>query len=411
MLIDDGVFKIKALIKNQIRFILIKLITVWFAISKRTYPVIANQICGVNLIGFYRAELGMGQVMRNLIASLSIYKTPFRIRKLNVTLAARQNDQTISEHIGDYCTYPVNIITINPDVLYRLPIWLKNDEWKNRYNIGYWFWELEKFPRAWHYARFIIDEVWVNTDFVAQSVQRAGFKVQKIPFGIECQLAKPYDRSEFNLPVNPYLFLTSFDFNSSIFRKNPQAVIQAFQQAFPSGHESVGLVIKTINGHLHLREYESLKRSIGHDPRMILLDAYMTQEKALGLQSVCDAYISLHRSEGLGLGMAQAMYLGKPVIGTAYSGNLEFMNASNSILVPYDLVSVRAGEYSHYPGQYWANPSVMDAANVMIQLVANPNQGRALGQKASDYMRMHHSLAQMEGAIKARLCEIRERLS
>jgi glycosyltransferase involved in cell wall biosynthesis len=128
------------------------------------------------------------------------------------------------------------------------------------------------------------------------------------------------------------------------------------------------------------------------------------------LLSVIDCYVSLHRSEGLGLGMAESMYLGKPVIATAYSGKLEFMNEGNAALVSYELVPVKEGEYPFWRDQVWAEPNVAHAAQFMRKMVDEPNYRTSLGQQAAKYLREHHSYAQMGRAMQARLIAIAEQL-
>jgi glycosyltransferase involved in cell wall biosynthesis len=157
--------------------------------------------------------------------------------------------------------------------------------------------------------------------------------VVKISTPIDVKLSRVYTRSEFGLPDDRFLFLFSFDFNSFAARKNPEATIRAFQRAFAPSRRDVGLVIKSINGRNKPEGMRTMRDLIGSDDRIAIVDEFFSRDEVSGLQSVVDAYVSLHRAEGLGLGLAESMYLGKPVIGTRYSGNLEFMDDANSCLV------------------------------------------------------------------------------
>lgn len=362
---------------------------------------------GVNLIGYAQAEMGLGEALRNTAYALKDVQVPFIVRKLNVQLLNRQDNQSLDAYVSEYCAYGINLIGINPDMLYRIPTWVGYEEWAKRYNVGYWFWELENFPHEWRYARYLVDEVWVNTDFVANAVRQLHPKVFKIPFAIDFDTPDPrFNRSYFGLPESGFLFLFSYDFNSSTARKNPQAVINAFRRAFPDLATPVRLAVKSINGEQNPEALAGLKVALGDDPRIFWVDGYLTTEAMRGLLNTADAYVSLHRAEGLGLGMAESMYLGKPVIATDYSGNTEFMNADNSCLVSYSKVPVRAGEYPYHEGQFWADPDIDSAATWMSRLVNEPGLSATVGANAAAFMRAHHSRRVMAHAIADRVMAI-----
>ena len=362
---------------------------------------------GVNLIGYAHAEMGLGEALRNTALALEEAQIPFLVRKIDVQLLNRQENRSLDPYVRDYCTYGINMIGINPDLLYRIPGWLGYDEWARRYNIGYWFWELPNFPVEWRYAEYLVDEVWVNTDFVAKAVAQRFAKVVKIPFAVGFEDPSPrFNRQYFGLPESGFIFLFSYDFNSSSARKNPQAVIEAFKRAFPDRDTPVCLVVKSINGEQNPEALSKLKAALCDDPRIAFVDDYLSTEEMRGLLNTADAYVSLHRSEGLGLGMAESMYLGKPVIATAYSGNMEFMTADNACLVPYTLVPVQQGEYPYNSGQVWADPDVAAAAAWMVRLVYEPTVGREIGVRAADHVRRFHSRDAMGAAIKERIAQI-----
>lgn len=367
---------------------------------------------GVNLIGYAHAEMGLGEALRNSALALEDAQIPFLVRKLDVQLLNRQENRTLDPYVRDYCAYRINMIGINPDLLYRIPGWLEYSEWARRYNIGYWFWELANFPEEWRYAEHLVEEVWVNTDFVAKAVAQRFAKVVKIPFAVGFEDPSPrFNRPYFGLPQSGFLFLFSYDFNSSTARKNPQAVIEAFKLAFPHKDAAVCLVVKSINGEQNPEALSRLKASLCDDPRIAFVDDYLSTDEMRGLLNTADTYVSLHCSEGLGLGMAESMYLGKPVIATAYSGNMEFMNAENACLVPYELISVAAGEYPYHRGQLWAKPDIPAAAAWMVRLVHEPDLRRDISNRAAADMRQYHSRKVMGQAIRARIAEIDRNLA
>jgi glycosyltransferase involved in cell wall biosynthesis len=389
------IFQLKQLTKRIIS-------ALFYALIRRDKNRIKNFPKGINLIGYIQAEMGLGEVLRNLMAAIIESKAPFLIRKTKFQLKNRQENSNDFKQ-EDNCKYQINVIGINPDLLYRLPLWLKYEEWGQRFNIGYWFWELENFPKEWSYACSIIDEVWVNSDFVAHSVRQVHPNVFKIPFSIGFTDPPHYlNRDYFGLSKSGKLFLFSYDFNSSAARKNPEGVICAFKKAFTSEIDDAFLIIKSINGDNNIDRFKEIKKGLCDDSRIIWIDNYLTSDEMRGLISVIDCYVSLHRSEGLGLGMAEAMYLGKPVIATAYSGNLEFMNVENSFLVPYRMVPVEDGEYLYGRNQRWAEPDLDVAAKFMKNVYENPRLGSEIGLVASKYIKKYHSTEVSSKAILGR---------
>jgi glycosyltransferase involved in cell wall biosynthesis len=351
--------------------------------------------------------LGTGEVLRDSAKAFLKGKIPFVVRKLEIKLLASQTNNSLDPYLSTTCKYPINCILIGPDMAFRLPSWLSYSEWGRRYNIGYWFWELAKFPKNWRYAVPVVDEIWVNSEFNAIAMRQTHSRVIKIPFAVEFETPhKKYDTAYFNLPKNGFLFLTTFDFNSTINRKNPGGTIGAFLKAFPSRNDKTYLIIKSINGHLHTQELSELQRLAFNDPRIIFIDQHFSTEETRGLLQCADCYISLHRSEGLGLGMAESMYLGKPVIATAYSGNMEYMNRQNSYLIPYTEIPVPKDAYMQFQNQVWAEPNIHEAALALQEIASDKKIRDLLGGNAKEYMLKHHSFNVMSDAIKLRINEI-----
>ena len=395
--------------KASFKQFLVRLFFLW---TPRRIPSLQNQQIGLNLIGYYQGDLGLGEALRYLTKAVERASIPFLVRQFKTRLLSSQNNKTLDSSLSSYCKYPINCIAINPDLIYRLPMWVRFSEWAQRYNIGYWFWELENFPQEWRYAIPLIDENWVNTEFVATAMRQAHPKVIKIPFAVEFETpSTKFTRQYFSLPEEGLLFLCTFDFHSSIVRKNPQGTIDAFLAAFPSKDSKVFVVVKSINGHLHPQAFNQLQLQSKNDPRILFMDRHLSSEEMRGLLQCADCYVSLHRSEGVGLGMAESMYLGKPVIATAYSGNLEFMNNENARLIPYTEIAVSDGEYLYPKNQVWAEANIQEAAMAMQKIFNNVEFRVNLGSLAHTYMLEHHSFAIMGAAIAKRLKEIKIVLS
>jgi glycosyltransferase involved in cell wall biosynthesis len=353
------------------------------------------------LIGYSRADLGLGQSIRYVAKALKQVNFPFLVRSFNVKLKANQTNSSLEELEAHFCKYPINLIAINPDMIYQIPMKIQYSEWARRYNIAHWFWELEKFPQAWHYCLPMIDEIWVNTEFNAAIMRQVHSTVIKIPFAVEFPTPdNRLNRKFFGLPDEQFLFINTFDFNSSVQRKNPLATIEAFQKAFQNVSTPVGLIVKSNNGHQHPHALKNLRDKANNDPRIIFIDEYLPTENMLGLLNCADCYISLHRSEGLGLGLAESMYLGKPVIATAYSGNMEFMNEHNSFLIPYKLITVNENDYPHNKNQFWADPDHHQAVKAMQIIFQKPEFRLRIAEQSYRDMRRYYSFSVMGKAIE-----------
>lgn len=377
------------------------------ALSVQRTDVPSND--GLNIVGYFRGDFGLAESVRALAKTCQAGQIRASFRDANVNLGSRQSNRTFDDLLSEEMPYRHTLFYMNPDLL--MPVWHRmkdRNELRNRYVTGYWYWEIDSFPNNWRAALDLVDEIWVATDFVKNLIERATDKpVIKIPHAISVSLSRPYHRAEFSLPEDKFLFLFNFDFSSFAERKNPSAAIAAFKQAFPKENDRVGLIIKCSQGYKYPEELSLLQEISQNDPRIIVLDQLLSREAAYGLQSVCDAYISLHRSEGLGLGMAECMAQGKPVIATAYSGNLEFMSTDNSCLVDYKLIPVKPGEFIDYePGWVWADASIDHAASYMRKLVDDREFTKMIGEMAKLDIADRFSNEAVSNAIRSRIAQI-----
>jgi glycosyltransferase involved in cell wall biosynthesis len=275
-----------------------------------------------------------------------------------------------------------------------------------RRNIGLWYWEQEHFPMRWHSAFDYYDEIWVTTHFTREAITAVSpIPVRKItyPFYLDEAEAVP-DRRRFGLPENVFIFLFTFDFFSTIQRKNPAAVIAAFRRAFRPDDAAV-LVLKSINAEHHRAGRDLLGRE-SEGAKVVFMDSHSSGSELNALFASADCYVSLHRSEGLGLGMAHAMYLGKPVIGTNYSGNLDFMNCDNSVLVDYAMTELNEDSGPYERGTRWAEPNVEHAANLMRWVYEHRAEGKALGARAAASIRATLNPALTTAQIRERVEEM-----
>jgi glycosyltransferase involved in cell wall biosynthesis len=197
--------------------------------------------------------------------------------------------------------------------------------------------------------------------------------VKLVPLAVSVARMKPYPRKHYGLPEKKFLFLYIFDFNSSVARKNPMAAVQAFKQAFKPSDNTVGLVLKTMNTKPNNPEWQAFLKECQTDKRIQLITETLDRPEVLGLINACDAYVSLHRAEGFGRTLAEAMLLGKPVVATNYSGNVDFL-IDGTYPVSYKLVSVTENSYQWLDPQdeyVWAEVDINSASEQLVSSKSN----------------------------------------
>lgn len=368
---------------------------------------------GIEWIGFARAEIGLGESLRLLAGACVADDLPITVVNIPLDMGVRQNNESVNDYIAEQPRYRTRVICANPDTLAEGNFIDGALGLPDAYDIGYWYWELEQMPPSWAAHGAIVDELWVATGFVAAAARRLFDKpVFTVPPPIlPARPVRAFSRSEFGLREGDFVFMFSFDMGSFPARKNPEAVIDAFRQAFAPSVHDVALVIKCQRGHTCAAAYAQLHARVAGDPRIRLVEATMTREQLTGLQSVIDSYVSLHRSEGLGLGLAEAMALGKPVIGAGYSGNLDFMNENNSLLVNYHLIPLAADDYLDWRGQHWAAADGDHAAAHMRRLYDDRAFAAALGARGRDTLLREWSPLAAGRRIRARLDAINASLA
>jgi len=359
------------------------------AAAEEPGPLSRNPL-GVNVVGYFRSELGTGEAARQVVGALAAKRIPVLPIHGQTIPLSRQGHSYVTAAPED-AAFPVNVICMNADMLPEFANQAGEEFFAGRYSIGLWFWEVSKFPDRWGSSFSLVEEVWAPTSHVAAALERfAPVPVSTVRIPVQPPQFEPRARADLGLSEDRFVFLFSFDYLSVFERKNPLAVIEAFGRAFAPG-EGAQLLLKCINHERDPGSHGRLCAAAAEHPDIELIDRYMTPSDNSSLTAMCDCYVSLHRAEGFGLVMAEAMCLGRPVIATGYSGNLDFMTATNSLLVDHRLVPIGPGADPYPADAEWAEPDVEHAATLMRQLFDDPDRARELGATAAQDIRRTHS--------------------
>lgn len=349
---------------------------------------------GINLFGYLTANLGLGVAARNTAHMLLANGIPTRLIDVNPGGGMQGQDLTFAEQIAAsarMASHNTNLFHINPDqVTYLLDPLKKRVVLGETLNVCVPFWELPHLPRLWEPPLRAMDAILAPTHFVEAAIASdiPGARCFHYPQAVHVPEGIVPNRPAFGIDDDAFVFVMSFDVRSDIERKNPWGTIEAFHQAFPE-RSDVRLVIKannveTIAG---LGRHVDRLREVAADPRVSVVDRPMGYREVLSLYASGDALVSLHRSEGLGLSLLEAMSLGKPVIATGWSGNMDFMTSGNSCPVGFDMTDVVAGTQPAYGKglsgtQQWAEPRVKEAAEWMRRLAEEPELRGRIGSAA-----------------------------
>jgi glycosyltransferase involved in cell wall biosynthesis len=359
---------------------------------------------GVNLVGFLEAESGLGEVARRVARAIEGSSVPLAPIVHRETERRQLHPPGLS--LTDEAPFDTNIICLNPGHLPSLVAAAGAELFARRYAIGIWFWETNRLRAAERSAARFFDELWVTSRYVRDAIEpEVEIPVRVLPIPMDPPTAPFRTRAELGLPEG-FTFLFVFDFWSEE-RKNPAAVVEAFTRAFAPG-EGPTLLLKSIHGDTKARKLEKLEKLAEGRADIVVRDGYASAAERDSYFAACDCYVSLHRSEGLGLTMAEAMRFGKPVIATAYSGNLEFMDEANSFLVPYEPVEIPSTWWAYAPGATWAEPDVDAAAELMRRAWEHPASAATVGTRGRDTLLERFSSSRTAEFVEHRLAELGE---
>ena len=356
---------------------------------------------GVNLAGYFTGEFGVAEAARALALGLRAADVPLALNNLESPWH-RHEDRSLRGFTRQR-PYRYNVVHVNADQAAAVHEQLGAETARGRYNIGVWYWELARFPDRWRSAFAPYDEIWVTSGFCQAAIAAASpVPVVKVPVPIVLDAARTGpDRARFGIAPGALAFLVAFDHLSVLERKNPLGAIEAFRRAF-SGRRDVCLVLKSINGD-HAPESAARLRGAIEGLPVHVIDEHLAARDVTCLLASCDAFISLHRSEGLGLFIAKSMLLGKPVVATAYSGSMEFTDPGNSYLVRYRLTEIERDLGAYRRGDVWAEPDVDHAVELLRQIAADRGAAALVGRRAAEDIRARFDPVVVGRALRDRI--------
>jgi glycosyltransferase involved in cell wall biosynthesis len=366
---------------------------------------------GVTVVGYPFRPIGMGEHARSTLRALQAGGVAASLA--DVSLDNGEIDPDIDRDFRPYLAEGVgsgvNLFCVNGDEAARVIEVVGKKPFEAGYNIIYPAWELARYPAAWAKVVERFDEVWAPSEFIRAAIAGAVSKpVVTMPLAVDLKLSSFLGRRHFGIPEEAFVVLFFFDFSSFAERKNPAAVLDAFELVAAHRPDAdIHCVIKSRGG----RDADEAQlafeaRLAALAPRAQAIYGDLSDNEIKNLVRVCDVFVSLHRSEGFGRGMAEAMAMGRAAIATGYSGNVDFMAPGTSLLVDYELIPVPPGAYPQGEDQVWADPSPAHAARLIEQLLDDPAGMRALGARGREHIRANYSTTAVGRRYAERLAAI-----
>jgi len=369
---------------------------------------------GVNVAGYLSAALGIGEAGRLYVHALRAADVPVRSEAVE---PPRPDDEGGVERAAPATVggpgldvgadFPLNLVCVNAPQVPGFVRRVGAEFFVDRRTVGVWAWETTVIPPAWDEAFRWVDEIWTYSTYVASLIApRSPVPVVAIPLPL---VLPPETDAPLEIELEDrFTFLFMFDFFSTAERKNPVGLVEAFTRAFAPG-EGPQLVVKSFSGDYKPEQLERLRRAARGRPDVVLVDRWISAEQRRALMDRADCYVSLHRSEGFGLTLAEAMGLGKPVIATGYSGNLDFMDGASSYLVDHALTEVGPGVDIYPENGVWADPDLDHAAELMRRVVEHPEEAAERAERGRRRVLQQLSPAACGAVARARLEQLYER--
>lgn len=391
----------------------VNLVSPYHRTFSRKFPARQSSLSSsIRVIGYIACPNGVGELARGAVNALRAVRYPTDYAE--ITCQERVPPEEVPARDESVPAPGVNLVFVNASNTRSTARRFGLKLFRNRLNIGYWSWEFSKFPVDW-YAEFgLYDEIWTLSKFCQSAIgEIAPVPVLRMRPVVEPLLAAPPSRAALGLPEDRFIFYFSLNVLSVIERKNPLGLIDAYRRAFGASAKDTCLVLKLSGTEimreraaekgLDVQELETVAERLA-EVGGILIDGQLPRSQVNGLLAACDCYVSLHRCEGFGLSIAEAMFFGKPTIATAYSGNMDFMSPSNSYGIGYRLVELDKAHGEYYAaGNVWAEPDLDQAAQAMQEVYRDRDKAHAMGVIGAQDIRRDYSAQAVGRAMAERI--------
>ena len=339
------------------------------------------------VVGHPFAPIGMGEHLRSTVRALRA--VGLKPQLIDVYGLDRGRDPDLERAFGADVTRSLspalNLFCVNANELDEVMARIDRTGFSSARNIIFPAWELSDYPAVWAEKLAAFDGLWAPSRFVQDALARAtGRPVACVPLAVEMKLSAFLGRRWFDIPEHAFVVMFAFDFSSYAARKNPMAVLEAFEALAARRPDApLHAVIKCKGGDPTDPARKALEARIAAlGGRAQMISRELSDNEVKNLFRCVDVFVSLHRSEGFGRGMAEAMALGTPVVATGWSGNMDFMDADTAWLVDHQMIPLEAGQYLHGEGQVWAEPDVVQASQLIERVMSEPRIARATADRA-----------------------------
>lgn len=351
---------------------------------------------GLNIIGYTDGSFGLGEAVRLNIQAAKKHNIPHCL--INYDKVKQNNNYEYSFE------YSINLVQISFKDLKSFFELINPNLFKGRYTILFLVWESEYIDPELIENLNLFNEIWTPSTYCKSIFQKTyNNPIIIVPHPVEVYINPIYNPNTFQFfNEKKFSFLFIFSYHSSMERKNPFFLIDAFKTAF-GDNDDVELIIKTVNADHYKKSKKRLLQYVSKAKNIKIFDIELDKNSVNQLINKCDAYVSMHHSEGFGLTLAEAMYLGKPTLATNYSGNTEFMNENNSYLINYQLSHIEEPDLNFCAKTLWANPILSDAVDKLVEVYENYDLRKIKGINASLYVKDKLSFYAIGTIIKNRL--------